>query len=374
MNPMELVLACMADAHTLSRNTRTCYKSHIRACLRWLGKDAELAQMTPANILAYIHSMEADQADGRKHAGAQSIRSHFAALAYFCRWLVETGHLSANPMPDRKAARLPRLKPPIRHSASFGMIAAMLKACDGMAPFARTRARCILFLLNSTAIRRQELLDLRINDVNPQEGYLRVLHGKGDRARTLYPASDALGAVAEWLAIRPKASHDYLFTLGGTARRMGEDGLYHLLKDLALRAGIGDYRDVLPHAMRRGTATRLLQSGYDMRAVQEVLGHSSLVVTSIYLAAGPGRLKELAHLSSLSEGGPPPPMKPAPAASIALPSAFPAPQEPLPAPDVQSTARKASKAQRVPLWQQKGLLRDVARAQKGGSNENHRSG
>jgi integrase/recombinase XerC len=385
MKITDLANAYLADSKargTLAKPTLKSYRHRLKCLCVFIGAEADLGELTPEKIKSHMLAVQAGTTQHGVRNSARSVHSHWSTVKSFCAWLVEFGHLpEPSPMPIGKF-KLPRLPVPIRHRCSPMVVQALLAATQELPEKEAARARCVVHILCTTAIRRAELLNLRVKDISVSEGTLHVVFGKGGKSRTLYLPCSALEAVGAWLKVRASdAPHDFLLTSRGEVRRkMGEMGLYRLLSDLACRAGIEDGRDCLPHAMRRGTASRLLHAGYDIRAVQEVLGHSSLSITEMYVHSGGERLKALRELSSLSQGTAPPPPKADPA-PIALPSAVaetaaasevvlpsPAsivPQEPNLAHDVRSTARKASCAPRVPIWAQGKLLAEVRRAQKG---------
>ncbi len=98
-----------------------------------------------------------------------------------------------------------------------------------------------------------------------------------------------LSALADWLEFRPDVDHDYLFT-GFTGRRLGNNGLACIFKQVAKKAGV--LRDgVSLHTLRHTFASLLLQEGCDLVAIKELLGHADLSSTAIYLHMDASHLK-----------------------------------------------------------------------------------
>ena len=146
------------------------------------------------------------------------------------------------------------------------------------------RDRAILELMYSSGVRVRELVGLDDGDVDLRNGTVRV-RGKGRRERLGIVGSHAQTALRQWLAVRPKAAgrtpvrSQPLFTnrFGG---RLSVRGVARLLEKHLLTAGLS--KKASPHTLRHSFATHLLDAGADIRSVQELLGHKSLVTTQIY--------------------------------------------------------------------------------------------
>ena len=162
-------------------------------------------------------------------------------------------------------------------------------------------AKAVLSMLLYAALRRQELLDLRLPDINFADGSVVVRSGKGQKARTVWPNHDALVAVREWLRLRLDAKEDWLWPVD-RSRPMGFNGIRVLVEEVKTVSGLSDHHNIHPHAMRRGCATRLMVQGTDIRSIQGFLGHSCLETTAICLASNQQRLKQISHLGGLHQG------------------------------------------------------------------------
>lgn len=155
------------------------------------------------------------------------------------------------------------------------------------------RNKLILELLYATAIRVGELVALDISDIDLDRRTLRVI-GKGNKERTVPFGQPAMHAVDDWLRrsrplLRTEASGLALL-LGRRGRRIDARQARQVVSD-ALEA-LGDTAARGPHALRHSAATHLLDRGADLRAVQEILGHSSLATTQLYTQVSVERLKE----------------------------------------------------------------------------------
>lgn len=161
-------------------------------------------------------------------------------------------------------------------------VRALLLACSGKAPTG-IRNRALLALMYRTALRIGEALALLPKDLDLRAGTIRVLHGKGKRARTVGVDPGAHAILEHWMGVRarlPLASSSPLFcTLRGGC--MDSSYVRTLFPRLARRAGIE--KRVHAHGLRHTHASELAAEGIPMNLIQAQLGHSSLATTSRYL-------------------------------------------------------------------------------------------
>jgi integrase/recombinase XerD len=152
----------------------------------------------------------------------------------------------------------------------------------------------MLEVLYATGLRVSELVNLRQNQINLNQGVIRIL-GKGDRERLIPLGEEAMRALKEFARssrgeILLERQTDYLFpTRRGD--RMTRQAFWHIIKRYARKAGIS--KGLSPHTLRHAFATHLLNHGADLRVVQMLLGHSDLSTTQIYTHVARERLKEL---------------------------------------------------------------------------------
>jgi site-specific recombinase XerD len=148
----------------------------------------------------------------------------------------------------------------------------------------KERDRLIFRTLAMSGLRRSELLALKCRDV--KEGYLFVYGGKGDKDRVAPIPRKLSLELLDYVCMYGLGPSDRLFPVG-KAR------LDSLVKGYALKAGIDD---LTPHSLRHYFATRLLELGADIRSLQELLAHSDISTTAIYLDVLPARLQETVEL------------------------------------------------------------------------------
>jgi site-specific recombinase XerD len=160
-------------------------------------------------------------------------------------------------------------------------VAALLRGCSGRAPTG-IRNRALIAVMYRAGLRIAEALALRPADVNVTDGTVRVLHGKGDKSRTVGLDAGALAVVARWMDRRREFGfrNGPLFcTLHGEP--LSDRYVRDMLKRLAARAGLE--KRVHPHGLRHTHAAELVREGVPMNVIRDQLGHSSLSVTDRYL-------------------------------------------------------------------------------------------
>ena len=240
------------------------------------------------------------------HAPA-SIARRLSAWRGFYDWLGARGAVSHNPVrgvrAPRRARRLPKALSP---DQAMRLVEPMTIGADGAAAlrsgqhqtsdFERLRDQALIELLYSSGLRLSELvaLDIRHADtaehhsvgwLQRDEAEVQVL-GKGGKRRTVPVGAPALAALdawmiarADWLSLHPRADRHALF-LSVRGTRLGARTVQRVVQRLGIERGVPTH--VHPHVLRHSFASHLLQSSGDLRAVQELLGHASIVTTQVY--------------------------------------------------------------------------------------------
>jgi len=197
----------------------------------------------------------------------------------FFNWLVKHRGFPHNPCAGLRAPKSPKALP---KALSPDLMARLLEtATDGSA---QSRDKAMFELLYSSGLRLAELVSL---DAMDGEGMLRqaevTVTGKGAKTRTVPVGRKACTAIAAWLAERAKLARpgETALFVGARGRRISASSVRHALAHWARRLGLPQH--VHPHMLRHSFATHLLQSSGDLRAVQEMLGHSSISTTQVYI-------------------------------------------------------------------------------------------
>ena len=145
------------------------------------------------------------------------------------------------------------------------------------------RDRAMLELLYATGIRVSELISLKVKDINLKLGYLTC--SSGERERVIPFGTTAKQAVEHYMEgarkiLLGEQESDYLF-LNCSGKSMSRQGFWKVLKGYAASAGI--QQDITPHTLRHSFAAHLVQNGADLKSVQEMMGHSDISTTQIYM-------------------------------------------------------------------------------------------
>lgn len=157
------------------------------------------------------------------------------------------------------------------------------------------RNKAMLELLYATGLRVSELIDLELGDLHLTMGFVRCI-GKGDKERIVPLGDLATEAMENYLEFaRPKLikvpSQAKTLFLNHHGRPLTRQGSWKIIKSIAKRAQIN--KSITPHMLRHSFATHLLENGADLRAVQEMLGHSDISTTQIYTHVTRTRLKDI---------------------------------------------------------------------------------
>jgi len=212
-------------------------------------------------------------------------------LKAFFKWLTRENHILYNPASELILPRLPRRLP--QRVLSREEVEAVLSQAD-VTTLAGIRERAVMELFYSTAIRRMELLQLKVFDVQIRQGTLMVRQGKGRRDRVVPVGQRALAWLTKYLnEVRPQLLTSYddgtlFLTDEGQAYEKGRLG--DMVRRRMREAGIAQGAC---HAFRHACATHMLENGADIRFIQAMLGHAELSTTQIYTQVSIVKLQEI---------------------------------------------------------------------------------
>lgn len=247
-------------------------------------------EVTPTDLRGYMAALhEAGYAKS-------SIARRLASLRSFFKFAQREGRCDANPA---KPLRNPRLDRKLPHFLTTSEIETLLSAPPIPDPMGY-RDRAVLETIYSAGLRVSELVGINLDDLDFAEGLIRV-RGKGKKERLSPLGRFAIEAIKDWLQHRrpdsklPEKIGSPLF-LNRYGRRITTRSIGRMLEKYLKITGL-DIR-TSPHTLRHSFATHLLDKGADIRSVQELLGHKSLVTTQIYThvsTAGLRQAYEAAH-------------------------------------------------------------------------------
>lgn len=265
---------------SLSENSVLSYKNDLERYLRFLANDLRIQKLdgvTLQHIEKYLEELSA------MDLSTSSIARNISSIRGFHEFAVVEGLAEANPAElvelPKKARNLPEVLNPEEVSAIIDIPS---RESD-----AGIRNAAVLETLYATGMRVSELTSLELGSLIFEIGFIRVI-GKGNKERLVPIGEMAQTALEHYIeVVRPKFQSDknpqkaknkvFLSQRGNPLSRMS---IWNIVNDAAERAGIE--KNVYPHIFRHSFATHLLEGGADLRAVQEMLGHSSIITTEIY--------------------------------------------------------------------------------------------
>jgi site-specific recombinase XerD len=266
-----------------AERTRRAYGTDVGELATWAGAQG----LAPADVTYAVLRRYAMRLSHHGAAASTTARKLAAVRAFF-RTLVEHGELGANPadlLPaPKQPQRLPRtLKP--------DDVAGLLDAIPATGPL-ELRDRAMFELAYSSGLRAEELVDLDVTSVDFDGEQVRV-EGKGSKTRFVPVGEPALQAISRYLergrpGLEAADAHPALL-LSKSGRRLSTSDVRRRLRAWARHAATQGA--VHPHALRHSFATHLLEGGADLRAIQELLGHSSISTTQVYTRVESARLR-----------------------------------------------------------------------------------
>ena len=270
----------------LSRNTIISYQEDINAYIDFLkGTHIDSFSLTKKNDITDFMLSQKD-----KGLASNSVARRLAAIKGFYRFLVRERILKTDPS---NLIDSPKLWKKIPQTLSANEVDALLSQ-PNIRHRQGIRDKAILETLYATGMRVSEAVNLKIDDVNLNVGFLRCT-GKGNKERIIPLGRKAIGSLKRYLHVsRPhqlkNKESDFLF-LNRFGKKISRQSLWKLIKRYAREARIK--KPIRPHTLRHSFATHLLERGADLRSVQEMLGHANISTTQIYTHISKERLKAI---------------------------------------------------------------------------------
>lgn len=262
----------------LSPHTIAAYLSDVHKLEEFCalsGLDAGPADLQPAHLLQFLQFLN------ELGLGRRSQARLLSAIKTFYKYLTLENLIQEDPTSLLEGPKLMRAIPV---TLTFSEVQRILGAIDQSTPHG-LRNRAILETLYACGIRVSELCDLRIHHIYKEAGFIKVL-GKGNKERLVPIGEDALKFIGFYRThVRDKLpaikqGHEPYLFLNRRGQRLSRVMVFHIVKEAAQAAGIR--KPVSPHTFRHSFATHLIEGGADLKAVQDMLGHESILTTEIY--------------------------------------------------------------------------------------------
>ena len=234
----------------------------------------------PTNLRTFIANLQL------KNPARNTVLRKIATLRSFSNYLMAQGHLDKNPFKLLPSPKKEKLLPKF---LSVPETDRLLDTAAQSKHFA-ARDKALFELMYSSGLRRSEVTNLKIRDIDFFNGLVKVF-GKGSKERLVPVTQTALQALKDYLATRKNPQvHEALF-LNKNGKPLSGDGLAYIFKNTAIASHLA--RRVTPHSLRHSFATHLLGNGCDLRSLQEMLGHKSLSTTQVYTHVSLEQLKNV---------------------------------------------------------------------------------
>lgn len=253
----------------MSPNTVASYCSDVEEFFK--NCSSRPSEVTPEDIESYLADRSGDISKRTQARELSSLRSFFD-------WLILEGDRKDNPCDKVDAPKLGKYLPEV---LSIEEVDSIMESVD-LRSWQGMRDRAILEVLYGCGLRVSEAVALKISNIYLKEEFLRIV-GKGNKERIVPLGETAASAIEEYMAVRPapadSESDDVLF-LNRFGKALSRISMFNMVKKQALAGGVT--KEISPHTFRHSFATHLIENGADLRAVQEMLGHESILTTEIY--------------------------------------------------------------------------------------------
>jgi integrase/recombinase XerD len=269
----------------LSNNTIIAYREDLKYYIDFIARshiDA-LSKITKNDIINFMLNQK------EKGVSSNSISRRLAAIRMFHRFLSRERILKSDPS---NLIDSPRLWKKIPDTLSLNEIDALLTQ-PNIREKRGIRDKAILETLYATGMRVSEAVNLKLDNVNRDIGFLRCI-GKSNKERIIPLGRKAITSIDRYLGssrqhfLKKDKESEFLF-LNRFGKKISRQSLWKIIKRYAKAARIK--KPIRPHILRHSFATHLLERGADLRSVQEMLGHSNISTTQIYTHINKDRLK-----------------------------------------------------------------------------------
>jgi len=260
----------------LSENSLSAYRNDLNKFLQYAADDGitDLNDISASLISKYF------QIQRKVGLGSTTSARYLSSLNGFYKFLIDNKYVTANPMDKIPSAKISRNLPLV---LSFYEIEKILD-CPDTGNKLGLRDKAVLETLYSCGLRVSELINLKNSDLFFSEEVIRVL-GKGNKERIVPIGSSAVSWINEYLQksrplMESKAKSGNIVFLNSRGTKLSRMSVWKIVDRYSKEAGVE--KEVHPHTFRHSFATHLLEGGADLRAVQEMLGHSDISTTQIY--------------------------------------------------------------------------------------------
>lgn len=279
----EKFLDYLQNIKKYSNNTIINYEIDIDRYINYLKLNKiDIFKIEYKNVLDYISYL-------KKNHKSTSINRSISSIRTYYNYLIKNNYTNSNPFKIingmKKEKKLPEY-------FKYNEYVELVNSIDINSNLG-IRNKCIFEVLLCTGCRCNELVNIKLDDINLNEKEIKVL-GKGNKERIVYLGSYAIESIEKYLSIRNeilgKKDNNYLF-INHLGDKLTTRGIRDIIDKILLKSS--NNMKITPHTFRHSFATMLLNEGCDLKSVQELLGHVSLSTTSIYTHVSNEELKRV---------------------------------------------------------------------------------
>ena len=271
--------AYLSDEKKLKENTVFGYLSDVSSYSVYYSH-RDISLLEAADIKAYLEFLKES---GRKPS---AVSRTLASLRAFYKFLYEKGITEKNNALDAHFQKTEKKLPEILSPGEINSLFAQLNRYD----FKGKRDRAIFEVMYATGMRASEIVAIKKSDVNFRWKRISCVSGNGKRSIPLH--NEAIDALREYTNdCRHFLKNTKLLFVNSAGEQMSRQGLWKLIKEYAKKAGIR--KDITPNMLRHSFAAHLIANGADLKSVQEMLGHSDISTTQVYMKLEKSRIADV---------------------------------------------------------------------------------
>lgn len=281
---IKLFLEFLQNEKKLSDNTLQSYKRDIIQYQNYIEENQiNYTKVSKENIKTYLNYLKKV---GKK---SSTISRNLASIRSFYQFLIRNRKIKNDPTEDVQSPKVEKRIPSVLTAQEVELLLEQPKDVD----LKGTRDKAMLEFAYATGMRVTEIINLNIENVNIEEGY--VICRTGAKQRNIPLGSLSLSALKEYIEdARPiliKNEREKALFVNVNGKRLTRQGFWKIVKYYKEQAHIT--KDITPHVLRHSFATHLLQNGADLKAIQTMLGHSDISSTQVYMQFQDSGLKDI---------------------------------------------------------------------------------
>lgn len=283
-NLVENFLDFLQKDKKLSDNTLQSYNRDIKLYGNYLeNNNLDMLKTDEASIKTYLDSLK------ENGKAVSTVSRNLASLRSFYQYLYKTKCVTEDPTVNLESPKIERKPPKILSAEQVELLLEQPKCVD----LKGYRDKAMLELVYATGIRVTELISLNIEDINLESGYIKC--SNRTKQRVIPIGNLAVTALKDYIdksrEVLLKSEEDTALFVNMNGQRLTRQGFWKIIKQYKTQANIDV--DITPHTLRHSFAVHLLENGAELRAIQEMLGHSDISSTQVYAQIEQNRIKDV---------------------------------------------------------------------------------